>query len=717
MIHQRLHLALLLGLCLGAGSAAASAQTVTVTTTEDVVDFPSPQQFADLPGPDGVVSFREACTAANNTGGAQTIAFAIPNALPMEWSGGVAILFMDFDIFQLSDDATTVDFTTQTAFTGDTNPGGNEVGIRTAPITGAPAIYVSGDNCVVKGLDRVFYCGYGVQLAGDHNRVIGCTISGPLYAGVYISGGFGGPPATGNVVGGTAPGEGNVLSSGNDGVRIDAPATANVVIGNVLSGSYHGASVRGSIYSTFPSDNRIGGPTPGERNLIAGSGKYGEEGFPVGAQVNVEYAVGTIVEGNFIGTTADGTAAQPNQRGPVGVDVRDSTGTIVRGNVIGGIRVVGVNHYSGQVFGDGVRISSINGPTADTTVADNRIGTDPTGQAPVPNLYGIRVAPFFASQPITSTLVASNTIAFNERAGVVVASPVRGVRVAGNSIASNGQLGIDLLGTSGGSGVTANDPLDADDGANGLQNFPVLSSATPGGGGLHVMGTLASTPDSQFTIELFASPACDPTGFGEGQLVLGSTGVATDASGNAVFDVQLAANVPAGWSVTATATLEPEGSTSEFSACVPVGDAGAVTYCTAGTTTSGCTADIAASGSPSVGASSGFTLAVGDVEGQSLGVFFYGLSGPSNLRWGSSSSFLCVQPPIHRLPAQSSGGTAGACNGAASLDWLAYLAGPGIALGEPFAPGTQVHVQFWFRDPPSPMTSMLSNGLQFTTVP
>ncbi|HVS11520.1 MAG TPA: hypothetical protein VMS76_16750 [Planctomycetota bacterium] len=717
MFGERVPSSLLAGLLIGAIPAWASAQVITVTTTEDVVDFGGGQQVANLPGPDGVVSFREACTAANNTPGPQTIAFAIPNAPPNEWSGGVAILFMDFNSFQLSDDDTTVDFTTQTAFTGNTNPNGNEVGIRTAPITSAPAINVSGDRCVVKGLDRVSYCGYGVRLSGNDNRVIGCTISGPLYAGVYISGGFGGLPARNNVVGGTNPGEGNTLSSGNDGVRIDAPADDNVVIGNVLTGSFNGAAVRGSTYSSFPNNNRIGGPTPAERNIIAGAGKYGQEGFPDGTQVKVEHANGTIIEGNYIGTTAAGTAPHPSQRGPVGVSVIDSTGTIVRANVISGIRVMGVNHYAGQLFGDGIRVTTINGPTASTTIENNLIGTDPSGQAPVPNLYGIRVVPFIASHATTGTLVSTNTVAFNERAGIVVANPVSGVRIRQNSISSNGQLGIDLLPPGGGSGVTLNDPLDGDSGGNGLQNFPVLASATLESGGIHIAGTLNSSPNANFTIEVFASPGCDPSGFGEGQVFLGATGVTTDAAGDADIDVQLASTAPAGWLVTATATAEPQGSTSEFSACVALSENGVTSYCTAGTTTNGCTANMGATGTPSVSASSGFQIEVSDVEGQRLGIFFYGLSGRSNLPWGASSSFLCVNPPTQRLPVLSTGGTLGTCDGAASLDWLAFIAGPGTALGEPFSPGTVVNAQFWFRDPQSPTASMLSDGLEFTTVP
>jgi hypothetical protein len=709
----------LVGLSLCALAPVGLAQTVTVTTTEDVVDFGGAQQVGNLPGPDGVVSFREACTAANNTAGPQTIAFAIPNAPPMEWNSGVAILFMDFDIFQLTDDATTVDFTTQTAFTGNTNPNGNEVGIRTAPLTGAPAIHVSGNNCTIKGLDRVDFTGYAVQLVGDFNRVIGCTISGPLHAAVYITGGFGGPPASHNVVGGTSPGEGNSLSAGNDGVRIDAPADDNLVIGNVLTGAFHGASVRGNPFAPLPVGNRIGGPTPAERNLIAGAGNYGEEGFPDGAQVHVEQASGTIVEGNYIGTTADGTAPFPNQRAPVGVEVVDSTGTIVRGNLISGIRVVGINHYAGQLFGDGVRVTTINGPTSNTTIEHNRIGTDPTGQAPVPNLYGVRVVPLISSQPTTQTLLSANSVAFNERAGVVVAQSVSGVRISQTSTASNGELGIDLLAPGGGAGVTPNDPLDPDNGANGLQNFPVITSATLEGAVVHVTGTLNSTPQQSFTIELFASPQCDPSGFGEGQMFLGATGVVTNGAGQASFDVELPAAVPTGWFVTATATAEPQGSTSELGACVALGGQGIASYCTAGTSASGCQASLSAAGVPSASASSGFTLSTTGAEGSKDGLFYFGTNGRQANPWGNGTSYQCVVPPLVRTPIQTGSGTNGVCNGALSLDlnalWCPSCPKPQKNPGS----GALVQAQLWYRDPQntSNQTTSLSDAIEFTLQP
>ena len=112
------------------------------------------------------------------------------------------------------------------------------------------------------------------MLTGNNNRVVGCTICRTAFAAVYIPGGFGSiPPASANIVGGTVPDDGNILSAGNSGVRIDGPATDNIVIGNErLSGAFFGAEVRSAPGSgLFAINNRIGGPRPAERNLISGS--------------------------------------------------------------------------------------------------------------------------------------------------------------------------------------------------------------------------------------------------------------------------------------------------------------------------------------------------------------------------------------------------------------------------------------------------------------
>ena len=116
-----------------------------------------------------------------------------------------------------------------------------------------------------------------------------------------------------------------------------------------------------------------------------------------------------------------------------------------------------------------------------------------------------------------------------------------GNAILGNSIYSNAGLGIDL----GDDGVTANDTGDGDAGANNLQNFPVLSAAIDQPTVTSTSrGSLNSAASTTYRMEFFASERGRrlPTrGFGEGQRYLGSTNVTTNATGNAVFGVTLAA--------------------------------------------------------------------------------------------------------------------------------------------------------------------------------
>ncbi|WP_445171592.1 hypothetical protein [Microcoleus sp.] len=63
----------------------------------------------------------------------------------------------------------------------------------------------------------------------------------------------------------------------------------------------------------------------------------------------------------------------------------------------------------------------------------------------------------------------------------------KGLAILGNSIFSNNGLGIDLDNDADPSttdGVTPNDLGDGDTGGNGLQNFPVLTSATGSNGNI-----------------------------------------------------------------------------------------------------------------------------------------------------------------------------------------------------------------------------------------
>jgi hypothetical protein len=136
-----------------------------------------------------------------------------------------------------------------------------------------------------------------------------------------------------------------------------------------------------------------------------------------------------------------------------------------------------------------------------------------------------------------------------------------GNSVRGNSIDSNGRIGIDLPTD----GVNPNDAGDSDTGANGLQNFPVIDSATPSASTV-IAGTLNSKASTTYTIDFYEVPACNSSGNGEGRTWLGSTQATTDGNGNASWSQTVTATVPTDHFVTSTAT-DPDGSTSEFSAC------------------------------------------------------------------------------------------------------------------------------------------------------
>jgi hypothetical protein len=132
--------------------------------------------------------------------------------------------------------------------------------------------------------------------------------------------------------------------------------------------------------------------------------------------------------------------------------------------------------------------------------------------------------------------------------------------IRGNAIYANGGLGIDLNND----GFTLNDALDADAGPNGLQNFPVIISTTPGAT-TTIFGRFHSKPNTTYTLDFYASATADPTGFGEGQRYLGAATVTTDANGDVhYYTVTVPGASVAGEVISATAT-DPDGNTSEFS--------------------------------------------------------------------------------------------------------------------------------------------------------
>ena len=143
---------------------------------------------------------------------------------------------------------------------------------------------------------------------------------------------------------------------------------------------------------------------------------------------------------------------------------------------------------------------------------------------------------------------------------------------------------------------------------------------------------------------------------------------------------------------------------------------GVVSYCTAGTSSSGCQALLSASGTPSASAPSGFVVSAATVEGAKDGLYFFGTSGRQANPWGNGTSYQCVVPPVKRAGLLTGSGTSGLCDGAFAQDLNARWASKPTQ--NPGA-GALVQTQLWYRDPQntSNQTTSLSDALEFTVGP
>lgn len=523
-----------------AAAGAATGETITVTISSDIIDIDwQTATIDDLPGPDGEISFSEAMIAANNTPGHQTIGFAIPAS---DWTlqfllPGRAVLTSTTGFYFRAFDAVTIDGTTQTAFTGDTNPDGWEVAIY------GKELYLNADHCTLRGFDST-----SVSVTESFGVIEGN--SGSMHITVYGGNGS--------------------LVQGNTGgtIKIDR-SSDNVIVGNTVQR----VRVQGFGSGQTADNNRIGGPEPEDRNYITGYGTWNSEGLPGGTTVQLFYARDTLIENNWIGTTPDGLE-QGSLASVVGIGFEgENYDTVIRNNRIAGILGHGQGpHHAGQLFGWAILVG---GGGDGITLAGNTIGLNAADEPVLGSVWGIDVGNVSTSPSTVSDIQIGgalpgegNVVAGHIFNGITVGHDVPQVRISGTATYANGWLGIDLIPSGYGYGVTPNDALDPDTGGNALQNFPEIASVTRIGGALRIVGALHSTPLDDFTLEFFASPECDESGFGEGQVYLGSTSVSADATGDADFDVVLTGTVEDGWVITSTATLEPLGATSEFSACV-----------------------------------------------------------------------------------------------------------------------------------------------------
>jgi CSLREA domain-containing protein len=556
---MRFHIAMVAALvCFSAG--AAHAATIVVNST------------ADVQANDGACTLREAIAAANSntaSGGmsgecvagealptVDVISFAIPGTGVHTISPASALDPITEAVF--IDAYTQPGASMNTLTVGDNAVLLIEISGVALPTGTDLFVFNGGGGSTARGLVVNHVTGQAFNIgSSNHNTITGNFIGMDASGTQLLSGTNPGIRVLGsmNTIGGTTPAARNVLAgSGGSGAGTVLLILAD---NNTIQGNYIGTNAAGSaalrssngidgIEMLAATNNTIGGSAPGAGNVIVA----GNVGIVLNSASN-----GNSIQGNFIGTDATATTGLG---GGLGIGTANASSD----NVIGGSAPGAGNVISGGTVG----INLADGATG-TTIQGNKIGTDAEGVQPIPNSgNGISVVTAAEGTLIGGTNPgAGNTIANNCGQGIALPGASTSLPMLGNSIFANGGLGISLDGSS---LPKPNDDGDGDSGPNNLQNYPVITSAVVSAGMATISGTLNSTANTTFRVELFASVVCNASGFGEGQTFIGSTSTTTNGSGDASFGPLLFSPVADGQTaLTATAT-DADGNTSEFSQCV-----------------------------------------------------------------------------------------------------------------------------------------------------
>lgn len=264
------------------------------------------------------------------------------------------------------------------------------------------------------------------EIDSEDNAITGLQIQN-CRTGIVLKAG-----ARNNMVGGPAESERNVISS-NDAVGIRVDGIANVIQGNYIGTDATGTMSRpnrmeGIWVAPGAEDNLIGGSNPGEGNLISGNSLFG-------VSISGQGAKGNMIQGNYIGVDASGRVALKNRYGvvldnssqnniiggsvPAEANVisgNQSAGMLIRGSgtndnlIIGNF--IGTDSSGSEDLGNGNGIWLLEGPQGNT------IGGTGDGEGNVIANSGI-IGILIEDADTTGNTIRGNSIYSNSRGSIV----------------------------------------------------------------------------------------------------------------------------------------------------------------------------------------------------------------------------------------------------------------------------------------------------------
>jgi hypothetical protein len=290
----------------------------------------------------------------------------------------------------------------------------------------------------------------GNTVAGNYIGVTesGTQALGNLFAGVFVDN-LGTNPSN-EIIGGAAPGAGNIIAGtkGGYGIDIYGPAASNHRAGNLVAGNLVGIGLNDTVFATAYNDTgtyleTIGIYIQNSNGNMIGGGNVISGNSLAGVEITGEFASGNMVAGNEIGTNAAGN----------GIVSIPGTGTdnLPFDYMNGNYQIQPSLTQQNGVYLLGATSNVIGGtaPGAANVIGNNLSGVNITGQEYASN-GGVPVGYNVVEQNYIGISSGPNSIAVpNFEHGVLIddsgSNTIGGVN-AGNWIEANGIDGVEIFG-------------------------------------------------------------------------------------------------------------------------------------------------------------------------------------------------------------------------------------------------------------------------------